>query len=121
MGEGADGDHRRTIGAWPGASRQLQIELLTTTPWIRRFEQRTEELYRAGELPGFVHLSIGQEACAAGACAAQRRDDYITSTHRGHGIARGASPRGMMAVLNATSTGVCKGKGGWPTSRKAWF
>ena len=81
---------------------------------IRRFEERTEELYRAGELPGFVHLSIGQEACAAGACAALREDDYITSTHRGHGhcIAKGASVRAMMAELFAKATGICKGKGG---------
>ena len=93
---------------------ELPLRLLVTMLRIRRFEERTEELYRAGELPGFVHLSIGQEACAAGACAALRRDDYITSTHRGHGhcIAKGADTRKMMAELYAKATGVCKGKGG---------
>ena len=81
---------------------------------IRRFEERAEELYLGGELPGFIHLSIGQEACATGACAALRQDDYITSTHRGHGhcLAKGAPMDRMMAELYAKVTGSCKGKGG---------
>ena len=93
---------------------QIQIDLLRTMLRIRRFEERAEELYLAGELPGFIHLSIGQEACAAGACLALRRDDYITSTHRGHGhcIAKGAPVDRMMAELFAKETGSCKGKGG---------
>ena len=76
-----------------------QIELLKTMQRIRRFEERAEELYLGGELPGFIHLSIGQEACAAGACLALRTDDYITSTHRGHGhcLAKGAPMDRMMA------------------------
>src|SRR3954470_24863282 len=80
-----------------------QIELLRTMQRIRRFEERAEELYLGGELPGFIHLSIGQEACAAGACAALRTDDYITSTHRGHGhcLAKGAPMPQMMAELYA--------------------
>src|SRR6478736_6399214 len=84
-----------------------QIELLKTMQRIRRFEERAEELYLGGELPGFIHLSIGQEACAAGACLALRRDDYITSTHRGHGhcIAKGADPRTMMAELYGKANG----------------
>ena len=91
-----------------------QIELLRTMQRIRRFEERAEELYLGGEMPGFIHLSIGQEACAAGACAALRTDDYITSTHRGHGhcIAKGAPLDRMMAELYAKVTGSCKGKGG---------
>src|SRR4051812_30045882 len=91
-----------------------QIELLRTMQRIRRFEETAEDLYLAGELPGFIHLSIGQEACAAGACLALRRDDYITSTHRGHGhcIAKGAPTDRMMAELFAKVTGSCKGKGG---------
>src|SRR5436190_11539810 len=105
-------EDRPAIGAPPPAD--LPLRLLATMLRIRRFEERTEELYRAGELPGFVHLSIGQEACAAGACAALRRDDYITSTHRGHGhcIAKGAPMPQMMAELYAKVTGSCKGKGG---------
>jgi acetoin:2,6-dichlorophenolindophenol oxidoreductase subunit alpha len=92
----------------------VEVELLRTMLRIRRFEERAEELYLAGELPGFIHLSIGQEACAAGACLALRRDDYITSTHRGHGhcIAKGAPTDRMMAELFAKETGSCKGKGG---------
>jgi TPP-dependent pyruvate/acetoin dehydrogenase alpha subunit len=90
------------------------LDLLRTMVRIRRFEERAEELYLAGELPGFIHLSIGQEACAAGACLALRRADYITSTHRGHGhcIAKGAPTDRMMAELYAKATGSCKGKGG---------
>ena len=81
----------------------LQVELLKTMQRIRRFEERAEELYLGGELPGFIHLSIGQEACAAGACLALRRDDFITSTHRGHGhcLAKGAPMDRMMAELYA--------------------
>jgi pyruvate dehydrogenase E1 component alpha subunit len=80
-----------------------QVELLKTMQRIRRFEERAEELYLGGELPGFIHLSIGQEACAAGACLALRTDDYITSTHRGHGhsLAKGAPMDRMMAELYA--------------------
>ena len=80
-----------------------QVELLRTMQRIRRFEERAEELYLGGELPGFIHLSIGQEACAAGACLALRRDDYVTSTHRGHGhcLGKGAPMAQMMAELYA--------------------
>jgi TPP-dependent pyruvate/acetoin dehydrogenase alpha subunit len=86
-----------------GVAAATKIDLLRTMIRIRRFEERAEELYLAGELPGFIHLSIGQEACAAGACLALRRDDYITSTHRGHGhcIAKGAPTDRMMAELFA--------------------
>jgi len=81
---------------------------------VRRFEQRLQALAAAGELPGPVHLYSGQEAVAAGACAALRDDDYISSTHRGHGhvIAKGADVAGCMAELFGRETGVCRGKGG---------
>ena len=81
---------------------------------IRRFEERAVELFMAGELPGFLHSYLGQEAVAAGACAALRDDDYITSTHRGHGhvIAKGLCLDRMMAELYGRTTGYCKGKGG---------
>jgi TPP-dependent pyruvate/acetoin dehydrogenase alpha subunit len=108
----------RAEAAEPGSLHlerpDLAVDLLRTMVRIRRFEERAEELYLAGELPGFIHLSIGQEACAAGACLALRRDDYITSTHRGHGhcIAKGAPTDRMMAELYAKATGSCKGKGG---------
>ena len=81
---------------------------------IRVFEEKVEELFAAGELPGFVHLYIGQEACAVGVCAHLEDHDYITSTHRGHGhcIAKGGRLDRMMAELYAKKTGYNKGKGG---------
>jgi len=88
---------------------------------IRHFELRVRDLFAAGELPGFVHLYLGQEAVAAGVCAALNDDDYITSTHRGHGhiIAKGGELKYMMAELYGKATGYNKGKGGsmhiaWP-------
>ncbi len=81
---------------------------------IRGFEERVAALYRDGEVPGFVHLSIGQEAAAVGACWPLRPGDVITSTHRGHGhcLARGLSPSGMFAELMARDTGTNRGRGG---------
>lgn len=81
---------------------------------VRAFEERAIELFSAGELPGFLHSQIGQEGVCVGACAPLRRDDYITTTHRGHGdmIAKGAQVDRMMAELYAKETGYCRGKGG---------
>lgn len=81
---------------------------------VRTFELIAADRYRQGELPGFIHLSLGQEACAVGACAALTAEDFITSTHRGHGhcLAKGADPRRMMAELFAKWEGYGKGRGG---------
>ncbi len=81
---------------------------------IRLFEERIQDLYARGLVPGSVHLYIGQEAIATGVCANLRKEDYITSTHRGHGhlIAKGADLKLMMAELFGKKTGYCKGKGG---------
>ena len=81
---------------------------------IRAFETRVSELYRENEIPGFVHTSLGQEGVAVGVCAALRNDDYMATTHRGHGhcLAKGADVDGMMAELFAKETGLCGGKGG---------
>ncbi len=81
---------------------------------IRGFEQRVAALYRDGEVPGFVHLSIGQEAAAVGACWPLRAADVITSTHRGHGhcLAKGMDPLGMFAELMAKDQGTNRGCGG---------
>lgn len=81
---------------------------------IRRFDETIIQLYADGEIPGFMHLYIGEEAIAAGICAALRKSDYITSTHRGHGhcIAKGGRLDYMMAELFGRKTGYCKGKGG---------
>jgi 2-oxoisovalerate dehydrogenase E1 component len=81
---------------------------------IRGFEERVAALYRDGEVPGFVHLSIGQEAAAVGACWPLGPDDVITSTHRGHGhcLAKGLAPREMFAELMAKEQGTNRGRGG---------
>lgn len=81
---------------------------------IRHFETKVGELFAGGEIPGFVHLYLGQEAVAVGACAALDEADYITSTHRGHGhvIAKGGDLKRMMAELFSKVTGYNKGKGG---------
>jgi acetoin:2,6-dichlorophenolindophenol oxidoreductase subunit alpha len=85
------------------------------TMWrIRRFEEAVDELFARGLMHGTMHLSIGQEASAVGACAALRPADRITSTHRGHGhcLAKGADLTRMMAELLAKETGYCRGRGG---------
>ena len=81
---------------------------------IRRFEETAIALFERGHIRGNVHPCIGQEAVSVGVCASLRRDDYMTSTHRGHGncLAKGADPRLMMAELLGRQTGYCKGKGG---------
>lgn len=95
-------------------SNNLMKEFYKKMIKIRRFEEATAKFYAAGVIPGFVHLYIGEEAIATGACAAIRDNDFITSTHRGHGhlIAKGGDLKLMMAELFAKSTGYCKGKGG---------
>lgn len=81
---------------------------------IRAFELRVGRNFREGNIHGFVHTSLGQEAVAAGACAALGPADMITTTHRGHGhcLAKGAEPDAMMAELFGRDTGTCRGRGG---------
>ncbi len=81
---------------------------------IRRFEETLRDLFFQGQIPGFVHVSIGEEAVPTGVCAALTDTDYITTTHRGHGhmLAKGGKPKQMMAELFGKRTGYCKGKGG---------
>jgi pyruvate dehydrogenase E1 component alpha subunit len=103
-------DNRRRLGDDPEqATRTL------ATMWrIRRFEEAVDDLFARGMMHGTMHLSIGQEASATGACFALRPGDSITSTHRGHGhcIAKGADLTRMMAELLAKDTGYCRGRGG---------
>jgi len=96
----------------PGPDQLL--EMYAAMLRVRLFEERARELYAGGRIPGFIHLSVGQEAVAVGVCAALRRDDYLLSTHRGHGhlIAKGGSLRALMAELYGKASGCCKGKGG---------
>ena len=95
-------------------TREGKIALLETMVRIRKFEEKVRELFADGKVPGFVHLYIGQEAVATGVCANLRKDDMITSTHRGHGhcIAKGGDVKRMMAEIFGKRTGYCKGKGG---------
>ncbi len=81
---------------------------------IRLFEEQVNELYLSAKMPGLAHLYTGQEAIAVGVCEALRRDDYITSTHRGHGhcLAKGGSVDRMFAELLGKEAGYCRGKGG---------
>ncbi|HEX6666671.1 MAG TPA: thiamine pyrophosphate-dependent dehydrogenase E1 component subunit alpha [Solirubrobacterales bacterium] len=90
------------------------LDLFGTMALIRAFETRVAELYRDGEIPGFVHTSLGQEGVAAGVGAALEEHDYVATTHRGHGhcLARGMEVDGMMAELFARGAGICHGKGG---------
>lgn len=96
----------------PGPDQLL--EMYAAMLRVRLFEERARELYAGGRIPGFIHLSVGQEGVAVGVCAALRRADYLLSTHRGHGhlIAKGGSLRALMAELYGKATGCCKGKGG---------
>ena len=90
------------------------VDIYTRILRIRRFEEEVGRLFRQGQLPGFVHLYIGEEAVAAGVCTALTDEDTIISTHRGHGhvIAKGGDIMRMMAELFGKATGYCKGKGG---------
>jgi pyruvate dehydrogenase E1 component alpha subunit len=97
-----------------GPPRPDRAALYRTVRLIRRFEERAVELVHAGHIFGGIHPYTGQEAIAAGTCAALRPDDLITSTHRGHGhvLAKGADPARMMAELAGRATGLNRGRGG---------
>lgn len=102
----------RAAGAPPDTD--LVRRLYRTMVTVRCFEETAGRLLANGELAGFLHLSIGQEAVAAGVCDALERDDYLTTTHRGHGhcLAKGARLEGMFAELLARSSGYCGGRSG---------
>ncbi len=93
---------------------KTQIELHRMMLLIRLFEEALEEMFSRGLLHGTMHLSIGQEATAAGACLALEKEDLITSTHRGHGhcLGKGAKPYKMFAELLGREDGYCRGRGG---------
>ncbi|MEV0742606.1 dehydrogenase E1 component subunit alpha/beta [Streptomyces sp. NPDC050549] len=103
------------IGTGSGTAQADQLlEMYRRMRRIRRFEERASDLYRATEIPGFLHLSIGQEASAVGACWPLGARDGITSTHRGHGhvLAKGLDSASMMAELMGKDAGTCHGRGG---------
>jgi pyruvate dehydrogenase E1 component alpha subunit len=94
--------------------KEKTIELYRKMLEIRYFEEKVYDLYGQNLVPGTIHLYAGQEAVAVGVCANLREDDYITSTHRGHGhcIAKGTQLKRVMAEILGKKTGYCKGKGG---------
>jgi len=95
-------------------SKEKHVEMLRKMLEIRFFEEKVFELYAQNLVPGTIHLYAGEEAVAVGVCSNLRKDDYITSTHRGHGhcIAKGADLKRTMAEILGKKTGYCKGKGG---------
>lgn len=95
-------------------SREEALDVYQQLRTIRSFEEKLDALVKAGRLPGFLHLYVGQEAVAVGVCAHLGERDVVNSTHRGHGhcIAKGVDLKGMMAELFGRKTGICKGKGG---------
>ncbi len=95
-------------------NREAGLKMYEQMVTIRVFEEHVNDLYRAAKMPGLAHLYIGEEAVAVGVCEALRRDDYITSTHRGHGhcLAKGASVERMFCELLGKEAGYCRGKGG---------
>jgi len=101
-------------GAAEDTTPEQRLELLRSMLLQRRFEERCAEAYALGRIGGFCHLYIGQEAVGAGAISALRDDDYIITTYRDHGqaLARGLSPRSIMAELFGRSDGSARGKGG---------
>lgn len=95
-------------------NKELMMEFLARMSRIREFEKMAEKIFLSGEIQGFVHVYRGEEATATGICAALRPDDYVTSTHRGHGhlIAKGSDVNRMLAELCGKATGYNGGKGG---------
>jgi pyruvate dehydrogenase E1 component alpha subunit len=102
------------VAAVAAASSEKLLRMYRGMEMIRQFEDQVNQLYTRAVMPGLAHLYIGEEAVAVGICEALHRDDYITSTHRGHGhcLAKGASPDRMFAELLGKEAGYCKGKGG---------
>ena len=98
----------------PEVTKEQARKFYETMCTIRCFEESVKKDFLNGEIPGFVHLYIGEEAIAAGVCAALRKTDFVESTHRGHGhcIAKGADVNKMMAEIFGKIDGLCKGKGG---------
>lgn len=95
-------------------NKQQLLQAYTTMRTIREFEERLHTEFAGGDIPGFVHLYAGEEACATGVCTHLGDHDYIASTHRGHGhcIAKGMDVNAMMAEIWGKRTGICHGKGG---------
>ena len=98
----------------PRMELEQHLHMFRQMAKIRAFEEQVNELYKGAKMPGLAHLYVGEEAVAVGVCEALHRDDFITSTHRGHGhcLAKGASVNRMFAELLGKEAGYCRGKGG---------
>ncbi|GAB4305615.1 MAG: pyruvate dehydrogenase (acetyl-transferring) E1 component subunit alpha [Promethearchaeota archaeon] len=98
----------------PNIDSETLLDMYRVAFTIRQFEQRVYDEFNLNKIPGTMHLYLGEEAVATGVCANLTREDYLTSTHRGHGhvIAKGGDLKRMMAELFGRTTGYCKGKGG---------
>lgn len=98
----------------PAIDVEQYLDMYEQMAKIRAFEEQVNELYKGAKMPGLAHLYSGEEAIAVGVCQALKREDYITSTHRGHGhcLAKGASVDRMFAELLGKEAGYCRGKGG---------
>jgi pyruvate dehydrogenase E1 component alpha subunit len=114
MMAGPMGNERQAGLAAAAGDVELYLHMYQQMARIRAFEEQVNELYLSAQMPGLAHLYVGQEAVAVGVCETLRRDDYITSTHRGHGhcLAKGASVDRMYAELLGKAPGYCRGKGG---------
>jgi pyruvate dehydrogenase E1 component alpha subunit len=105
-----DVDSRTPAGITPELAKAAYERMFL----IRTFEETVKQLFATEKMPGTVHLSSGQEAVAVGVCIQLRREDYLTTTHRGHGhlIGKGCDVQRMMAEIFGKSSGLCRGKGG---------
>src|SRR2546421_9718436 len=104
----------RTDVIEPRMELEQHLHMYRQMTKIRLFEEQVNDLYRSAKMPGLAHLYSGEEGVAVGVCEALRRDDFITSTHRGHGhcLAKGAEVDRMFAELLGKEPGYCRGKGG---------
>ncbi len=103
-----------SVADYSSIDREQWLQMYQRMLEIRVFEEHVNQLYLTAKMPGLAHLYTGQEAVAVGVCEALRREDYITSTHRGHGhcLAKGAAMDRMFAELLGKAPGYCRGKGG---------
>lgn len=106
--------HQSSDETMPDVDREEWLHMYEQMVTIRTFEEHVNELYQSAKMPGLAHLYIGEEAIAVGVCETLHRDDYITSTHRGHGhcLAKGAAVDKMFCELLGKEPGYCRGKGG---------
>jgi len=112
--DGSGGGTHASPGLEPRMELEQHLHMFRQMAKIRAFEEQVHELYKGAKMPGLAHLYVGQEGVAVGVCEALRRDDFITSTHRGHGhcLAKGATVNRMFAELLGKEPGYCRGKGG---------